>query len=183
MLKKWWSRVPPSQRLSFFGLCWSHRERDWLVMKRAGSRGRERKQAKRHLARFLLLTVLCEQKGMSVKGTDERIWGLQSSVRRPYITHLPVRCSVLPVLGRSLLLVSKSLLEWQRGLKYNTFWKERYIFNGNMRSRSLRVSWERSFDFRDWARLDFSVAVNPLIAVKKANGKIYTNQLSVRKLK
>ena len=55
---------------------------------------------------------------------------------------LPVRCSVLPVLGRSLLLVSISLLEWQRGVKYNTFWKERYIFNGNMRSLSLRVSWE-----------------------------------------
>ena len=135
-------------------------------MKRAGSWGGERRQAKRHLARFLLPTVLYAQTGMSVKGADERIWGLQSSVRRPYITHLPVRCSVLSVLGRSLLLVSKSLLEWQRGLKYNTFWKERYIFNENMRSLSLRVSWERSFDFRDWTSLDFSVAVNTLIAVK-----------------
>ena len=182
LLKKWWSTMPPSQRLSFFAL-WSHRGRDWLVMKRAGSWGGERRQAKRHLARFLLPTVLYAQKGLSVKGADERIWGLQSSVRRPYITHLPVRCSVLSVLGRSLLLVSKSLLEWQRGLKYNTFWKERYIFNGNMRSLSLRVSWERSFDFRDWTSLDFSVAVNTLIAVKTANGKIYTKQLSVRKLK
>ena len=44
-----------------------------LVMKRAGSRGGERRQAKRHLARFLLPTVLYAQKGMSVKGADERI--------------------------------------------------------------------------------------------------------------
>ena len=91
LLKKWWSTMPPSQRLSFFAL-WSHRGRNWLVMKRAGSWDGERRQAKRHLARFLLPTVLYAQKGMSVKGADERLWGLQSSVRRPYITHLPVRC-------------------------------------------------------------------------------------------
>ena len=116
-----------------------------------GIKGWRKKTGQATACRFLLPTVLCAQKGMSVKGADERIWGLQSSVWRPYITHLPwgALCYQYLVVPCYWFL---SLLEWQRGLKYNTFWRERYIFNGNMRSRSLRVSWERFFHFRDWTR-------------------------------